>query len=176
MIQCRSIGQAKLSNVPTINNMPAPSINTLSLTTRGETAAGGGGGGGGGPAQPDGSVAFKLLVKRAGKQVTKELAVPEDSKVALSSRRKLEEEKTERDELKRLVLDYHDRDDDDNGLKSLKSIAIHQREIKSTSYSGGDSGRGELTSLSYGLVTRGGQRGGGGSSSGATRDHNRRRR
>eukprot|EP00959_Pyramimonas_sp_CCMP1952_P362294 7587528-Pyramimonas_sp.AAC.1 len=64
----RSIGQAKLSNVPTINNMPAPSINTLSLTTRGETAAGGGGGGGGGPAQPDGSVAFKLLVKRAGKQ------------------------------------------------------------------------------------------------------------
>ncbi|GJP55614.1 hypothetical protein CLOM_g14564 [Closterium sp. NIES-68] len=56
---------------------------------------------------------FRVLVKRGNKQQARELMVPSDSAIAVATRRKEEEEERERQDIKRRVLEYNDRAEDD---------------------------------------------------------------
>lgn len=64
-----------------------------------------------------------------------------------------------------LVQDYHERDEDDLSLPSLKSMSIHQPTIRTNinSYGGGSYGNevpgNHINSQSYGLNSRGNQGG-----------------
>jgi len=171
-----SIGLAKMIKGPTFN-MPPPSVSVSSdrkaasaidsayVTSVPNRQPAPARSTGAAPTSMPGSVAFKVLVKKGGKQHTKELQVPKDSAFVLSTQRKEEEAKEERSELKRLVLDYHERDEDDLSLPSLKSMSIHQPTIRTNinSYGGGSYGNevpgNHINSQSYGLNSRGNQGG-----------------
>ncbi|KAJ1548612.1 hypothetical protein HK405_001883, partial [Cladochytrium tenue] len=56
------------------------------------------------------SVAFALLTKRGNKQQLKAMALPKDSQFALSTKIKQEEEMEEKQQLKRLVLNYEEKE------------------------------------------------------------------
>ncbi|GAB2276703.1 Regulator of nonsense transcripts upf2 [Dionaea muscipula] len=64
-------------------------------------------------------VRVKVLVKRGHKQQTKEMYIPQDSSLVRSTKQKEAAELEEKQDIKRLVLEYNDREEEDvNGVGS----------------------------------------------------------
>ncbi|KAK3289206.1 Regulator of nonsense transcripts upf2 [Cymbomonas tetramitiformis] len=134
-----SLGQAKLTKSAPLN-MPVPSINAAlglggverrthaaeeepasSARWPVESPSGG--------VQAQESVPFRLLMKKGGKPQSRALQVPVESALARSTLRKEEQELEERSELKRLVLDYHHREEEEHtayapALRSIRQPAL----------------------------------------------------
>ncbi|CAO3628795.1 unnamed protein product [Cunninghamella echinulata] len=74
--------------------------------------------------QPDtGSMAFTLLTKKGNKQQTKTMHVPSDSALAVTTRSKQEAEREEHQQLKRLVLNYEERE-----LSAARQESIDEKQ------------------------------------------------
>ncbi|GJP58574.1 hypothetical protein CLOP_g452 [Closterium sp. NIES-67] len=67
---------------------------------------------------------FRVLVKRGNKQQARELMVPSDSAIAVATRRKEEEEERERQDIKRRVLEYNDRAEDDRPFAPVPGAGV----------------------------------------------------
>ncbi|KAL1364261.1 hypothetical protein HN51_012425 [Arachis hypogaea] len=64
-------------------------------------------------------VQVRVLVKRGNKQQTKQMYIPRDSSLVLSTKQKEAAELQEKEDIKRLVLEYNDREEEElNGLGS----------------------------------------------------------
>ncbi|KAH7547967.1 hypothetical protein JRO89_XS14G0045500 [Xanthoceras sorbifolium] len=61
-------------------------------------------------------VQVKVLVKRGNKQQTKQMYIPRDCSLVQSTKQKEAAELEEKQDIKRLVLEYNDREEDSNGL------------------------------------------------------------
>lgn len=61
-------------------------------------------------------VQVKVLVKRGNKQQMKQMYIPKDSTLIQSTKQKEAAELEEKQDIKRLVLEYNDREEDSNGL------------------------------------------------------------
>lgn len=62
-------------------------------------------------------VQVKVLVKRGNKQQTKQMYIPQDSSLVQSTKQKEAAELEEKQDIKRLVLEYNDREEEElNGL------------------------------------------------------------
>ncbi|XP_044461483.1 regulator of nonsense transcripts UPF2 [Mangifera indica] len=61
-------------------------------------------------------VQVKVLVKRGNKQQTKQMYIPRDCSLVQSTKQKEAAELEEKQDIKRLVLEYNDREEDNNGL------------------------------------------------------------
>eukprot|EP00249_Psilotum_nudum_P018824 c26978_g1_i1 orf=54-3764(+) len=59
------------------------------------------------------SVAFRMLVKKGNKQQTKQLHIPRDCSLVQSTRQKEAAELEEKQDIKRLVLEYNEREEDE---------------------------------------------------------------
>lgn len=59
------------------------------------------------------SVQFRVLVKKGNKQQTKQLRIPRDCSLVLSTKQKEAAELEEKQDIKRLVLEYNERDEED---------------------------------------------------------------
>ncbi|CAH9111210.1 unnamed protein product [Cuscuta epithymum] len=81
-------------------------------------------------------VRVKVLVKRGNKQQTKQMYIPRDCSIIQSSKQKEAAELEEKQDIKRLVLEYNDREEEE-----LVS-GVHGNQHQSWSQSGGGSGRG----------------------------------
>ncbi|CAG8551824.1 10052_t:CDS:10, partial [Dentiscutata erythropus] len=75
--------------------------------------------------QIDGSVSFTLLVKKGNKQQTKTIEVPAESALAVNTRSKQEAEREEQQQLKKLVLNYEEREEQN------QRIALEQTLMRS---------------------------------------------
>lgn len=64
----------------------------------------------------DKEVQVKVLVKRGNKQQTKQMYIPRDCSLVQSTKQKEAAELEEKQDIKRLVLEYNDREEDSNGL------------------------------------------------------------
>lgn len=64
------------------------------------------------------SVQFKVLMKKGNKQVAKNLDVPVDSQIASATIAKKTMAREEQEDIKRLVLQYEEREETDQGLES----------------------------------------------------------
>ncbi|CAG8692468.1 8116_t:CDS:2, partial [Scutellospora calospora] len=73
----------------------------------------------------DGSVSFTLLVKKGNKQQTKTIEVPAESALAVNTRTKQEAEREEQQQLKKLVLNYEEREEQN------QRIALEQTLMRS---------------------------------------------
>lgn len=60
------------------------------------------------------NVPFRVLVKKGNKQQTKQLHIPRDSSLVQSTKQKEAAELEEKQDIKRRVLEYNDREEDDN--------------------------------------------------------------
>lgn len=60
------------------------------------------------------NVTFRVLVKKGNKQQTKQLHIPRDSSLVQSTKQKEAAELEEKQDIKRLVLEYNDREEDEN--------------------------------------------------------------
>ncbi|CAO3634305.1 unnamed protein product [Cunninghamella blakesleeana] len=70
-----------------------------------------------------GSMAFTLLTKKGNKQQTKTMHVPSDSALAVTTRSKQEAEREEHQQLKRLVLNYEERE-----LSAARQESIDEKQ------------------------------------------------
>ncbi|CAM6103727.1 unnamed protein product [Calypogeia fissa] len=61
------------------------------------------------------SVKFRVLVKKGNKQHTKQLHIPRDCSLVKSTKQKEAAELEEKQDIKRLVLEYNERDEEDRG-------------------------------------------------------------
>ncbi|KAL3689456.1 hypothetical protein R1sor_015765 [Riccia sorocarpa] len=61
------------------------------------------------------SVRFRVLVKKGNKQQTKQLYIPRDSSLVQSTKQKEAAELEEKQDIKRLVLEYNEREEEDRG-------------------------------------------------------------
>lgn len=62
-------------------------------------------------------VQVKVLVKRGNKQQTKQMYIPSDSSLVQSTKQKEAAELQEKEDIKRLILEYNDREEEEfNGL------------------------------------------------------------
>lgn len=61
-------------------------------------------------------VRVKVLVKRGSKQQTKQMFIPRDCSLVQSTKQKEAAELEEKQDIKRLVLEYNDREEELNGL------------------------------------------------------------
>ncbi len=59
------------------------------------------------------SVQFRVLVKKGNKQQTKQLRIPQDCSLVQSTKQKEAAELEEKQDIKRLVLEYNERDEED---------------------------------------------------------------
>ncbi|CAG8606881.1 31439_t:CDS:10, partial [Gigaspora margarita] len=75
--------------------------------------------------QIDGSVSFTLLVRKGNKQQTKTIEVPAESALAVNTRSKQEAEREEQQQLKKLVLNYEEREEQN------QRIALEQTLMRS---------------------------------------------
>ncbi|TXG71190.1 hypothetical protein EZV62_006125 [Acer yangbiense] len=64
----------------------------------------------------DKEVQVKVLVKRWNKQQTKQMFIPRDCSLVQSTKQKEAAELEEKQDIKRLVVEYNDREEDSNGL------------------------------------------------------------
>jgi regulator of nonsense transcripts 2 len=71
----------------------------------------------------DGSVAFTLLTKKGNKQHMKTMEVPSDSALAVNTRSKQEAEREEQQHLKKLVLNYEEREEANQRIAYEQSLA-----------------------------------------------------
>lgn len=70
-------------------------------------------------------VRVKVLVKRGSKQQTKEMFIPRDSSLVQSTKQKEAAELEEKQDIKRLVLEYNDREEEElNGLGNQQNSWI----------------------------------------------------
>ncbi|RIA79977.1 armadillo-type protein [Glomus cerebriforme] len=70
----------------------------------------------------DGSVAFTLLTKKGNKQHIKTMEVPSDSALAVNTRSKQEAEREEQQQLKKLVLNYEEREEQNQRIALEQSL------------------------------------------------------
>ena len=70
----------------------------------------------------DGSVAFTLLTKKGNKQQMKTMEVPSDSALAVNTRSKQEAEREEQQQLKKLVLNYEEREEQNQRIALEQSL------------------------------------------------------
>lgn len=77
----------------------------------------------------DESVNFVLMLRKGNKQQFKDFEVPISSNLASTVRQKQEAEQAEQEELKRLVLDYNQRQEEENynGTESLSYFLAFPR-------------------------------------------------
>lgn len=61
---------------------------------------------------------FKVLMKKGNKQVARNLDVPVDSQIASATIAKKTMAREEQEDIKRLVLQYEEREETDQGLES----------------------------------------------------------
>ncbi|KAK1583183.1 hypothetical protein Q3G72_021645 [Acer saccharum] len=66
--------------------------------------------------EEDKEVQVRVLVKRGNKQQTKQMFIPRDCSLVQSTKQKEAAELEEKQDIKRLVLEYNDREEDSNGL------------------------------------------------------------
>ncbi|KAF7727252.1 hypothetical protein EC973_007865 [Apophysomyces ossiformis] len=78
-----------------------------------------------------GKMAFTLLTKRGNRQQTKIMEVPADSILAVSTRSKQEAEREEQQQLKKLVLDYEEREE-----AAARQAALEERARQRGSFRG----------------------------------------
>ncbi|KAH9170168.1 ARM repeat-containing protein [Lactarius sanguifluus] len=69
---------------------------------------------------------FTMLTKRGNKQQVKQLAIPSESALAVQTRSAREQDKVEQQHLKRLVLDYEQREE----AEEIKALEAKNRPIK----------------------------------------------
>ncbi|KAM7277030.1 hypothetical protein ACFE04_018896 [Oxalis oulophora] len=68
-------------------------------------------------------VQVKVLVKRGNKQQTKQMFIPRDSSIVQSAKQKEAADLEEREDIKRLVLEYNDRvEEENNGLGGTQTL------------------------------------------------------
>eukprot|EP00124_Ichthyophonus_hoferi_P002248 Ihof_evm12s145 gene=Ihof_evmTU12s145 len=72
--------------------------------------------------KPENAVMFTVMTKKGNKPQLREVAVPLDSSLAINVRQKKEEEAAEHRELKRLVLEYEERDVGDGNSSALANM------------------------------------------------------
>lgn len=126
-----SIAERKLEKRPGLNlNMSIPMASA---------DAGGAGGGGGEHSgrSPDGhedgaahahglngapAVTFRVLVKKGNRQTARQLLVPEDSSLAQASRQKEAEEAREKRDIKKKVLEYNERAEDEAAPGPIQAV------------------------------------------------------
>lgn len=72
-----------------------------------------------------GNIAFTLLTKRGSKPQTKNIEVPSDTKFAIATRTKQEAEREEQQRLKKIVLNYEEREDGVQKKVLQKNAADH---------------------------------------------------
>ncbi|CAG8474585.1 970_t:CDS:10 [Diversispora eburnea] len=70
----------------------------------------------------DGSVAFTLLTKKGNKQQMKTMEVPAESALAVNTRTKQEAEREEQQQLKKLVLNYEEREEQNQRIALEQSL------------------------------------------------------
>ncbi|GAB2225830.1 hypothetical protein Droror1_Dr00021597 [Drosera rotundifolia] len=95
-------------------------------------------------------VRVKVLVKRGHKQQTKEMYIPQDSSLVRSTKQKEAAELEEKQDIKRLVLEYNDREEEDvNGVGGGQSTGWVQSGFSRTpagrgsgSWDGSSAGKG----------------------------------
>jgi regulator of nonsense transcripts 2 len=107
-------------------------------------------------------MAFRLVTRRGAKQQTRELIVPASSRLAISSRKKDDAEREEKQALKRIVLDYEEArastEDSSGGLVRQGMRVLNKGGLLFSN--SGARGRG---------MARGGRHGGGGRGEGRSR-------
>lgn len=106
---------------PTLNMMIP--MNLFEGTTRDHHGRGAGGESGDEAVDEDGGgtkeVQVKVLVKRGNKQQTKKMYIPRDCALLQSTKQKEAAELEEKQDIKRLILEYNDREEEElNGLGS----------------------------------------------------------
>jgi len=69
---------------------------------------------------------FTMLTKRGNRQQVRQLAIPSESTLAVQTRSAQEQDKVEQQHLKRLVLDYEQRE----GAEEIKALEARPRTIK----------------------------------------------
>ncbi|XP_065829139.1 regulator of nonsense transcripts 2-like isoform X2 [Oscarella lobularis] len=128
-------------------------------------------------------VNFSVMVKRGHKQLFKEIAVPEDSSLVLSVRNKQEVEQKEKREMKKFVLDYEQRQEQEairnlhveNAQKTSQQTSppkVSQPKLQRPESGGSSRGGGGWRHGRGGRGRgsgRGGYRGGGGGGDGGNR-------
>lgn len=67
----------------------------------------------------DNNVAFRVLVKKGNKQQTRQLHIPRDSSLVQSTKQKEAAELEEKQDIKRRVLEYNDREEDDMAIQQV---------------------------------------------------------
>lgn len=91
-------------------------------------------------------IQVKVLVKRGNKQQTKQMSIPRDCSLVQSTKQKEAAELEEKQDIKRLVLEYNDREEEElNGLgtQTLNYMQSHGNRIVSRGNTWeGSSGRG----------------------------------
>jgi len=73
-----------------------------------------------------GMMNFTMLTKRGNKQQVRQLAIPSESALAVQTRSAQEQDKVEQQHLKRLVLDYEQREE----AEEIKALEAKSRPIK----------------------------------------------
>ncbi|TXG49619.1 hypothetical protein EZV62_025494 [Acer yangbiense] len=96
-------------------------------------------------------VRVKVLVKRENKQQTKQMYIPRDCSLMQSTKQKEAAELEEKQDIKRLVLEYNDREEDSNGLgtQTLDSHWIPSGSGRVASHGSSWEGPGQRTSGSH---------------------------
>lgn len=90
-------------------------------------------------------VQVKVLVKRGNKQQTKQMYIPRDCSLVQSTKQKEAAEFEEKRDIKRLVLEYNDREEEENnglGMQTLNWMPSSGRVTGRSSTWEGGSGRG----------------------------------
>lgn len=77
-----------------------------------------------GTAEPDGVMNFTIVTKKGNKQQTRQLAVPATSALAIHTRTAQLQDKVEQQQLKKLVLDYEQREEAEE-MKGMLSTSVN---------------------------------------------------
>ncbi|CAI2187929.1 7012_t:CDS:10, partial [Funneliformis geosporum] len=80
----------------------------------------------------DGSVAFTLLTKKGNKQQMKTMEVPSDSALAVNTLSKQEAEREEQQQLKKLVLNYEEREEQNQRIALEQSLISSGMKVSYT--------------------------------------------
>lgn len=73
---------------------------------------------------------FKVLMKKGNKQVARNLDVPVDSQIASATIAKKTMAREEQEDIKRLVLQYEEREETDQGLESPDGGSYLKKKIR----------------------------------------------
>lgn len=103
---------------------------------------------GGSNSEMNSKVKVKVLVKKGNKQQTKQMLIPKDSTLVQSTKQKEAEEMEEKESIKRRILEYNEREEEE--LNGVSSIGNNWLQPGSGSSSSGGGGNSSNSSRSYG--------------------------